>query len=179
MTGAEHLDPRPSPAGAHGVDPAAMSRGGSAPAPTAPVQHDSRRRAQLRASLLLEVAVAAGPADALVARAGGGAGVVQRRAVAAALRSLEREGLVVASGHPGGGTRYRLSATGAARLRRFGELLDAALRADDPATWAQDPDWPARYSASPSWRRSSSCVSSQSACSSSSLRMSSSSWRVP
>jgi hypothetical protein len=89
----------------------------------ASTHHAGRRRARLRASLLLEIAVSPAPAGALMARA---AGRASRGQAMSALRSLERDGLVM------GGSRYCLSHSGESQLRRFGELLDQALRGDAP-----------------------------------------------
>ncbi len=101
------------------------------------------------------------------------------RAALGALRSPEREGLVLAIGNPGGGPRrYRLSRADEERFRRFGELLEAILRQQAADGSTQDPDWPARYSVSPSCG-SSSCVSSHSACASAPWTMPSNSWELP
>jgi len=114
--------------------------------------HGGGQGERLRASLLLEVASAPAPAAALVERLGPtAAGGVRRRAAYVALRSLEGDGLVVAftDGSAGGTRRYRLSSLGEERLRRFGQLLDAALRHGRAACEpAQDRDRPARRSAS-------------------------------
>lgn len=117
------------------------------------------REAELRSWLLLEVAASPAPAAVLVGRVGPAvAAAARRRAGHRALRSLERDGLVVAVSDSadalGGGAHYRLSAAGEERFRDFAELLDGGLLGGDAAGFEprQEPDRPARYSASSSWR---------------------------
>lgn len=101
-------------------EPVGWAADASTTPPSRAVEHQGRRRARLRASLLLEVASSSGSAGALVAGVGGAAGTVPRRVAMAALRSLERDGLVVAFGDRGSERRYRLSGSGEERLCRFG-----------------------------------------------------------
>lgn len=82
----------------------------------------------LRASLLLALAAAPAPAAVLVDEASGAsAGPRRRMAAHRALRSLQRDGLVMSAAGPSSGGTYRLSPAGEERLRRFGALLCAAL----------------------------------------------------
>jgi hypothetical protein len=71
------------------------------------------------------------------------------RVALGALRSPEREGLVLAIGNPGGGRLYRLSSAGEEHFRRFGELLESILRQQAADGSTQDPDWPARAACHP------------------------------
>jgi DNA-binding PadR family transcriptional regulator len=84
---------------------------------------------ELRAALLLEVAMAPGSEADLRQRLGPD-GRQGCPAVHGALRSLERDGLVVvrAEARRPGTRYYRLSAAGADRIRQFAGLLDACLR---------------------------------------------------